>query len=129
MIINDLPSGSFILFFSNLIVSYIFAFFGFVITYLFHTSHAGKLGARAGFGLTLIQYGYYSRGLESNQLGVDWATEPPPPSSSVPSTDPFSEADFPLPSGKSSVTLRDASAIVLMTLGMSVCFDSVLCRI
>lgn len=31
------------------------------MTYIMHTSHAAKYGSRAGLGLTLIQYGYYSR--------------------------------------------------------------------
>jgi hypothetical protein len=128
MIINDLPSGSFVIFSANLLISYIFNFFGFVVTYLFHTSHAAKLGSRAGFGLTLIQYGYYSRSFESSPSGVDWATEPPPPTS-LPTADPFSDGDIPLQSDKPSMTLKDASAIVLMTLGMSVCFfDYVLCE-
>lgn len=61
MIIDDLPSGSIWIFALNLVTSCFFQFVGFVITYLLHTSHAAKYGSRAGLGLTLIQYGFYSR--------------------------------------------------------------------
>lgn len=32
-----------------------------MLTYLLHTTHAGKYGSRAGLGVTLIQYGLYSK--------------------------------------------------------------------
>ena len=38
-----------------------------MLTYLLHTSHAAKYGSRAGLGITLIQYGLYSR--ESDNSG------------------------------------------------------------
>ncbi|KAG1905319.1 uncharacterized protein F5891DRAFT_1162135 [Suillus fuscotomentosus] len=61
MIVGDLPSGSILAFISNLFVSFFFQFIGFLLTYLLHTTHAAKYGSRAGLGLTLIQYGFYSR--------------------------------------------------------------------
>ncbi|KAG5650574.1 hypothetical protein H0H81_011761 [Sphagnurus paluster] len=61
MLIDDLPVGAAWLFASNLFISFFFQFVGFVFTYLLHTSHAAKYGSRAGLGLTLIQYGFYSR--------------------------------------------------------------------
>jgi hypothetical protein len=61
MIIDDLPTGSFLVFCLNLFISVFFQFVGFLLTYLLHTSHAAKYGSRAGLGLTLIQYGFYSR--------------------------------------------------------------------
>ncbi|KAK7051582.1 hypothetical protein VNI00_004561 [Paramarasmius palmivorus] len=63
MIIEDLPSGSVLVFVINMLLSFFFQFIGFLLTFLLHTSHAGKYGSRAGLGLTLIQYGYYSRSL------------------------------------------------------------------
>lgn len=32
-----------------------------MLTYLLHTTHAAKDGARAGLGVSLIQYGFYVR--------------------------------------------------------------------
>jgi hypothetical protein len=61
MIIEDLPSGSVWVFFINLFISFFFQFVGFLLSYLLHTTHAAKYGSRAGLGLTLIQYGFYSR--------------------------------------------------------------------
>jgi Protein of unknown function (DUF2370) len=71
MIIDDLPTGSFIVFALNLIFSFFFQFVGFFLSYLLHTTHAAKFGSRAGLGLTLIQYGFYSRMQqeEENQNG------------------------------------------------------------
>lgn len=38
-----------------------FQFVGFLLTYLLHTTHAARLGSRAGLGFTLIQYGFALR--------------------------------------------------------------------
>ena len=72
MIIDDLPTGSFLIFCLNVFVSFFFQFVGFLLTYLLHTSHAAKFGSRAGLGLTLIQYGFYSRTMN---LGDDAQTD------------------------------------------------------
>jgi len=61
MIIDDLPTGSWYLFIANIFISYFFQFVGFLFTYLLHTTHAAKYGARVGLGMTLIQFGFYSR--------------------------------------------------------------------
>ena len=61
LIIDDLPTGSILIFCLNVFISFFFQFVGFLLTYLLHTSHAAKYGSRAGLGLTLIQYGFYSR--------------------------------------------------------------------
>ena len=45
-------------FVANLFTSFFFQFVGFLLTYLLHMTHAAKFGSRAGFGLTLIQYGF-----------------------------------------------------------------------
>jgi hypothetical protein len=61
MVIDNLPTGSIFSFLWNLLVSISFQFVGFLLTYLLHTSHAGRLGSRAGLGVTLIQYGFALR--------------------------------------------------------------------
>lgn len=38
-----------------------FQFVGFLLTYLLASSHAARNGSRAGFGVILIQYGFYLR--------------------------------------------------------------------
>lgn len=73
LIIDDLPTGSFLIFCLNVFISFFFQFVGFLLTYLLHTSHAAKFGSRAGLGLTLIQYGFYSRAMnfaDENQDGT-----------------------------------------------------------
>ena len=62
MIVDDLPSGPVFTFLMTAFVSYFFQFAGFVLTYLLHTTHAGKFGSRAGLGITLIQYGLIQYG-------------------------------------------------------------------
>lgn len=61
MIVDDLPTGSVLIFAFNLFTSFFFQFFGFVVTYFLSTTHAAKYGSRAGLGLTFIQYGAYWR--------------------------------------------------------------------
>ncbi|KZT02603.1 uncharacterized protein LAESUDRAFT_405272 [Laetiporus sulphureus 93-53] len=61
MLVDDLPTGSLIFFITTAFISYFFQFVGFVLTYLLHSTHAAKYGSRAGLGLTMIQYGFYSR--------------------------------------------------------------------
>ncbi|KAI0090310.1 hypothetical protein BDY19DRAFT_887714 [Irpex rosettiformis] len=61
MVVDDLPTGSWLLFFANVFISWFFQFIGFLFAYLLHTTHAAKYGARVGLGLTLIQFGFYSR--------------------------------------------------------------------
>ncbi|KAG8707740.1 hypothetical protein FRC09_001639 [Ceratobasidium sp. 395] len=61
LIVDGLPTGSLFSFLWNLLVSMSFQFVGFLLTYLLHTTHAGKYGSRAGLGVTLIQYGFYLR--------------------------------------------------------------------
>lgn len=67
MIIDSLPTGSLFSFCWNLLVSISFQFVGFLLTYLLHTSHAARLGSRAGLGVTLIQYGFALRNRMDNK--------------------------------------------------------------
>ncbi len=69
MIVDDLPTGSWYLFVANIFISYFFQFIGFLFTYLLHTTHAAKYGSRAGLGMTLIQYGFYSRRQFADEIG------------------------------------------------------------
>lgn len=73
MIVDGLPSGSYFSFMWNFLISISFQFVGFVLTYLLHTTHAAKFGSRAGLGITLIQYGLFSRGPQYKQeiIGAD----------------------------------------------------------
>ncbi|KAI8887655.1 hypothetical protein K501DRAFT_40901 [Backusella circina FSU 941] len=61
VLVEGLPVGSIFSFLWNLLVSSSFQLVGFMLTYLLHTSHAAKDGAKAGLGVTLIQYGFYIR--------------------------------------------------------------------
>jgi hypothetical protein len=68
MIIDSLPTGSLFAFLWNMLVSISFQFVGFLLTYLLHTTHAARLGSRAGLGITLIQYGFALRARLENDM-------------------------------------------------------------
>ncbi|KKA03983.1 Metal homeostatis protein HuBSD2 [Hanseniaspora uvarum DSM 2768] len=55
--VNGLPAGSIVNFVWNCIVSACFQFFGFLLSYILHTSHAAKEGSRCGLGITFIFLG------------------------------------------------------------------------
>lgn len=83
MIVDSLPTGSLLSFCWNMLVSISFQFVGFLLTYLLHTSHAARLGSRAGLGVTLIQYGFALRGRLDNVDGnggdgawIEWKPHP-----------------------------------------------------
>jgi hypothetical protein len=126
MIIDDLPSGSIWIFALNLFTSFFFQFVGFVLTYLLHTSHAAKFGSRAGLGLTLIQYGFFSRAaaddLQTGNQDVDPGVEGESPwfghtkpSDSLLSTSPAKPAAAGALVG--GVTSREWLSFLFMTLG------------
>lgn len=88
--------------------------------YFLTTSHCSSLlsGSRAGLGLTLIQYGFYSRGGQSTDGDDDIAwptpsatTTPRAESSAEPSAAPSPTDDMPV------ITSRDWLSFLLMTLG------------
>ncbi len=58
MIIEELPTGSVLVFVLTTLISWFFQLPGFVLTYLLHTTHAGRFGSQAGLALTLIQWGF-----------------------------------------------------------------------
>lgn len=70
MVVDALATGSLFSFLWNMLVSISFQFVGFLLTYLLHTTHAAKLGSRAGLGVTLIQYGFAMR-----SRAEEWARE------------------------------------------------------
>lgn len=83
MIIDGLQTGSLFSFLWNMLVSISFQFVGFLLTYLLHTTHAAKLGSRAGLGVTLIQYGFAMRSRADDWIdggngegvnGTQWGT-------------------------------------------------------
>ncbi|KAH9843855.1 uncharacterized protein C8Q71DRAFT_825911 [Rhodofomes roseus] len=74
IVIDGLPTGSLFSFLWNMLVSVSFQFVGFMLTYLLHTTHAAKLGSRAGFGITLIQYGFAMR-RDSQEAGYGQTTQ------------------------------------------------------
>jgi hypothetical protein len=127
MIIDDLPSGSILAFAFNLVISYFFQFVGFLLTYLLHTSHAGKFGSRAGLGLTLIQYGLYSRS-SPGAATQEGFTAPDYGYAGFPSNAtqiPGSSAPFPgqgFQSEPGNLSSRDWISYILMTLGTRVCW-------
>ena len=47
-----------------------FQLIGFLLTYLLHNTHAAKHGARAGLGITLLNYGFTMRGAAQLQDGT-----------------------------------------------------------
>lgn len=75
IIIDALPTGSVFSFLWNMLVSISFQFVGFLLTYLLHTTHAAKLGSRAGLGITLIQYGFAMRRNEENAFQGETTTQ------------------------------------------------------
>ncbi|THV03195.1 hypothetical protein K435DRAFT_568765, partial [Dendrothele bispora CBS 962.96] len=110
MFIDDLPSGPAWVFFLNLVISFFFQFVGFLLTFLLHTSHAGKYGSRAGLGLTLIQYGFYSR-----SLALENEATPEPATSEA--VDPNTVPDPGSVEVVGTITSRDWLSFLLMTIG------------
>ncbi|KAF5382088.1 hypothetical protein D9615_004316 [Tricholomella constricta] len=131
MVIDDLPTGGFWLFAINLFISYFFQFVGFLFTYLLHTSHAAKFGSRAGLGLTLIQFGFYSRqvGFSDDTSEVDKGAEgtvrgwPGTQSAdtNVTATAPMAD-DSMLP----VISSKDWLAFLFMTLGWFIFLSSII---
>jgi hypothetical protein len=119
MIIDDLPSGSLWVFLVNGFISFFFQFVGFLLTYLLHTSHAAKFGSRAGLGLTLIQFGLYSRAMASEEDAEDDNDGASGDPNTVP-TDPNAVRVF------GDVSTRDWLSFVLMTIGSWISFRPIL---
>ncbi|KNE62153.1 hypothetical protein AMAG_07398 [Allomyces macrogynus ATCC 38327] len=85
LLVEGLPVGSPMTFFLAMFISMSFQFAGFLMAYLLATSHAGRMGAKVGFGVTLLQYGILLRTRvmdiedSGNPLGdADFASSLPP---------------------------------------------------
>lgn len=137
--IEGLATGTVFSFLWNMLVSISFQFVGFLLTYLMHTTHAAKLGARAGLGLTLVQYGFAIKSnredLASGGGDITWtsngdsAAEPRPPFDTAAEADAwyathpnatFDDASSQLLGGDSFFTSDSTSewlAFLLMTIG------------
>lgn len=57
VLVDHLPVGSIYAFLWSFIVSFMFEWVGFVLTYLLHINHSGRFGSFAGLGATLISTG------------------------------------------------------------------------
>lgn len=128
---DNLPTGSIFVFGANLFTSFFFQFIGFLLTYLLATSHSARYGSRAGLGLTLIQYGFYSR--MPDEAGSDSTASdgssvwPPQPTTSEPtllSTSPTDASST--ESTIVGVSVREWMSFFLMTLGTSYYFLTIM---
>lgn len=83
--VDGMPVGSFFSFVWNCMISTLLQPAGFILCYLLHSTHAAKNGARAGLGITLIQYGFYMKGVTDDEPptmnGPDGYAAPPDPNS------------------------------------------------
>ncbi|KAF9008944.1 hypothetical protein BDQ17DRAFT_1349254 [Cyathus striatus] len=98
MIIDSLPTGSLFTFVWNMAVSVSFQFIGFLLTYLMHSSHAARLGSRAGLGITLINYGFALRARLDSSEGASgdsstWGDSWKPDAAPHPTFSTAAEAD------------------------------------
>ncbi|KDQ64649.1 hypothetical protein JAAARDRAFT_167142 [Jaapia argillacea MUCL 33604] len=153
IVVEGLTTGSVFSFLWNMLVSISFQFVGFLLTYLLHTTHAAKLGSRAGLGVTLIQYGFALRtraespwsgmpGTEGGGQGggpandgTSWygegAPQPPQPTPSWGDGIPSGNVTWPSPSPDSAAMLiSDATtewlSFFLMTVGWFILLTSLL---
>ncbi|KAI1786500.1 hypothetical protein LXA43DRAFT_52765 [Ganoderma leucocontextum] len=140
VIIDSLPTGSLFSFLWNMLVSISFQFVGFLLTYLLHTTHAAKLGSRAGLGITLIQYGFAMRG--RGDLGGSDGDVWGGPEQQRPSFGTAAEADAyyknlnatspasPTPTTDEVILVGDATSewlsFLLMTIGWFILLTSIL---
>ncbi|KAK4035354.1 hypothetical protein C8A01DRAFT_48447 [Parachaetomium inaequale] len=119
--IDGLPVGSFFSFAWNAMITLLFQFVGFLLTYLLHSTHAAKNGSRAGLGILLIQYGFYMKGAppgagsggsaHSQMEGGGYASPGDPNSHN------FNQDDVNQGDGGSDLTGTDWAAYLLMIAG------------
>ncbi|KAJ2972597.1 hypothetical protein NUW54_g12231 [Trametes sanguinea] len=145
VVIDGLPTGSLFSFLWNLLVSISFQFVGFLLTYLLHTTHAAKLGSRAGLGITLIQYGFALRGKDvtygasEQDVWGGWKPEEPRPTFgtaaeaeayynnlNLTATSPSPTIDTPPEAFASSDATTEWLSFLLMTIGWFILLTSVL---
>ncbi|KAL7751231.1 hypothetical protein RI367_003437 [Sorochytrium milnesiophthora] len=88
VLVDGLNVGSLFTFFITMFCSMSFQLVGFMLTYIMSMSHAGRKGSKAGFGVTLLQYGVF---LRAKSLGIE-----DPDSPFADPADPF-DRDMPPP--------------------------------
>jgi len=129
ILVDNLPTGSVFIFGANLFTSFFFQFVGFLLTYILATSHSARYGSRAGLGLTLIQYGFYSK--VSEEIGNDgtvpnssseWSSQPTTSDPPLLSTSPPTQAE----SSVAGVSSREWMSFLLMTLGWFLLLSSII---
>jgi hypothetical protein len=98
MIIDGLPTGSVLVFAFTTVTAWFFQLPGFILTYLLHATHAGRLGSQAGLALSLIQWGLGATVMDAFPTSDD----PPAPgasgfgSAAAPVADVQPESPFPV---------------------------------
>lgn len=120
--VDGLPVGSLFSFIWNGMISTSFQLVGFLLTYLLHTTHAAKNGSRAGLGLTLVQYGFFTGGSSSNSNGDaanpgQFAGSPPDPNSHDFDPNNVNGQDPATGSGHTGMSSSDWISYVLMIVG------------
>ena len=103
-------------------ISFFFQFIGFLVTYLLHTTHAAKYGSRAGLGLTLIQYGFYSRNRYTDPQADEQGTHGTWVSDALGPGGTPTETSHPIPVETVSTHTRDWLSILFMTLGNTIIY-------
>ena len=88
--------------------------FGFLLTYLLHTTHAAKNGSIVGLGVMLIQYGWYLRNTEDIVPGGEVTPENPDGHDWDASKGEFSDGGG---AGDGSISGQEWMAYALMVLG------------
>jgi hypothetical protein len=96
-----------------MLVSISFQFVGFLLTYLLHTTHAARLGSRAGLGVTLIQYGFALKGKMDTPYAegdTGWTWGPASGNSTTAETD--AAAYYRMSMGNSTLSEEQAAMLV-----------------
>ncbi|KAH7930745.1 hypothetical protein BV22DRAFT_1078559 [Leucogyrophana mollusca] len=138
VVVDALPTGTLFAFCWNALISVSFQFIGFLLTYLMHTTHAARLGSRAGLGVTLIQYGFGLRARMEDAAsgGGDEGWDVKPTFASVAEAEAYLENQA-NSTGTATPTQLDASVLVanattewlsffLMTIGWFILLTSAL---
>ncbi|KAF4308342.1 hypothetical protein SLS57_002270 [Botryosphaeria dothidea] len=128
--VDGLPVGSVFSFVWNAIISMAFQLVGFLLTYLLHTTHAAKNGARAGLGITLVQYGFTMKGASSGEIvggtpdaGAGFGNAPKDPNNV--DFDPDDVSGDGSGSGSGQITTSEWLAYILMIVGWFILIRSV----
>jgi len=121
MIIDELPTGSVLVFAFTTITAWFFQLPGFILTYLLHATHAGRLGSQAGLALTLIQWGLGATVMDAFPTSDDPPASdapgfgsPPAPVADVQPESPFPVAGTPQGGMMGNMSMMDNSGSMPM---------------